>query len=197
MSRSHLARADLLMIVLTAVGLLVSMAAHGIEAPVKTAVYVLSPLPTAAPSPAPTAGWWSDSQFLTPTLPSLAPLPGLPEVQLGTMPGTGMAAGQPVPFEVLACPTDWAKIAEIRTGKPGWWQLVGTALLPDLWYWKGEISTDGQGWTLLYKTERPVENGPLLDFLTRTVPKGSYQIRLMVVDHTGNYPEPCVVQVRV
>ena len=86
-------------------------------------------------------------------------------------------------------------ITAITTGKTGWWNITGTAEIPNLEYWKGEISADGQGWTMLYRSAQPVRAGLLIEFNTRTVPAGTYQVRLLAVDRTGNYPAPCVIQV--
>ena len=60
-----------------------------------------------------------------------------------------------------------------------------------------ELSADGQGWTVLYRSEGPVAAGQLIEFNTRTVPRGSYQLRLMAVDKTGNYGPPCTVALTV
>jgi hypothetical protein len=39
----------------------------------------------------------------------------------------------------------------------------------------------------------PVQDGLLIEFNTRTMPRGDYQLRLTAVDRIGNYPEPCVI----
>ena len=40
-------------------------------------------------------------------------------------------------------------------------------------------------------------DGLLIEFNTRTVPKGAYQLRLLAVDRTGNYGEPCTVGITI
>ncbi len=87
------------------------------------------------------------------------------------------------------------KITAITEARPGWWSIRGTADIPDLAYWKGEISSNGQSWNMLYRSSSPVRDDVLIDFNTGTVPRGAYQIRLTAVHRTGNYPEPCIVQV--
>ena len=81
----------------------------------------------------------------------LPKLPGLPR------PGfQGVAAqepGQKVAFQVVSCPTAGVRIADIRTAQPGWWQISGTASIPNLWYWKAEISADGSHWANLVRAE--------------------------------------------
>lgn len=178
----------LLAVLAAAFGLLAAVAQRGFNRPVG---WAFSPLPAVTATPAPAGGWW-DHVTLTP--PALPKLPALPQVELGGS-GGGAQTGQPVAFQVVACPTAGVTIAGISTGKAGWWNITGTAEIPNLAYWKGEISADGQGWTMLYRSAQPVRNGLLIEFNTRTVPAGSYQLRLLAVDRTGNYPEPCVIQI--
>jgi len=178
----------LVVVVAVAFGLLAGIAQREFNRPVS---FAASPLPTVTPTGTPAGGWW-DHVTLTP--PPLSPLPKLPAVGLGGAAG-GVQAGQPVAFQVLACPTGGVAISAITTAKAGWWNITGTAEIPNLEYWKGEISADGKGWTMLYRSPQPVRAGLLIEFNTRTVPAGTYQIRLLAVDRTGNYPAPCTIQV--
>ena len=79
-------------------------------------------------------------------------------------------------------------------------QVMGTANLENLDYYKVEFAAaDNPGqWGLITDLHHnPVANG-LLDVWDTTVfPNGSYRLRLIVVDNTGNYPEPCEVSVVV
>jgi hypothetical protein len=104
---------------------------------------------------------------------------------------------QGVPFQVAACPAQGVAITAITEARPGWWNIRGTVDIPDLAYWKGEIAANGQSWNMLYRSSSPVRDGVLIEFNTGTVPRGAYQIRLTAVDRTGNYPEPCIIQVSV
>jgi len=150
-------------------------------------------LPTATVTMAPTPGWWATVPVTA--TPALTGLPGLPKVGLSRGAG-GLQAGEPVQFATLSCPRADVKITAVSTaGKPGWWNIVGTAAIPNQEYWKGELSPNGQGWTMLYRSNAAVQDGTLIEFNTRTVPRGDYQIRLTAVDRTGNYPEPCVIRV--
>ena len=170
--------------------LLAAVADRGFDRPVG---FAAAPLPTVTPTFTPTPGWWASVPVTaTPTLPGL---PGLPHVSLSG--GTAsQSAGAPVPFSVLSCPRgDVKSMAATTGGKAGWWNITGTAAIPNQEYWKGEISADGQGWTPLYRSNAAVQGGTLIEFNTRTVPAGAYQIRLLAVDRTGNYPEPCVISV--
>lgn len=189
---------DIFALTLVAIGILVSLAVGFKSEPNKQAKAVHSPLALPSPTPTATLGWWDNGRFITPTMPVLGKLPGLPSVSLGGGPGNGSAAaGQPISFQTLSCPTATVRIEQIVTGKPGWWVIQGTANIANLSYWKGELSPDGSHWTMLYRSESPVKQGTLINFLTRTVPPGTYQLRLTAVDRTGNYPPPCIVQVKL
>lgn len=190
-------RVDVILLALVALAILVGLAAisaRGFARPpdVVDGLAVV-PLPTATVTAAPTPGWWATVPVTA--TPALAGLPGLPKVSLGGS-GGGLNAGQPVQFETLNCPRADVKITSITTaGKAGWWNIMGTAAIPNQEYWKGELSADGQGWTMLYRSNAAVRDGLLIEFNTRTVPRGAYQLRLTAVDRTGNYPEPCVIRV--
>ncbi len=170
--------------------LLAAVADRGFDRPVG---FAASPLPTVTPTFTPTPGWWASVPVTaTPPLPGL---PGLPHVSLSGG-AASHSAGAPVPFSVLSCPRGDVKITAVTTGsRAGWWNIAGTAAIPNQEYWKGEISADGAGWTMLYRSNAAVQGGTLIEFNTRTVPAGAYQIRLLAVDRTGNYPEPCVISV--
>jgi len=179
----------LAVVVALALGLLAAVADRGFSRPVDVA---FSPLPTVPPTAAPTPGWWAAVPV---TATPLAGLPGLPKLDLNGS-GGGLQAGQPVEFETLSCPRADVKITAVTSaGKAGWWNIAGTAAIPNQEYWKGELSPNGQGWTMLYRSNAAVQDGLLIEFNTRTVPRGAYQLRLTAVDRTGNYPEPCVIGV--
>lgn len=151
-------------------------------------------LPTVTLQPSPTGGWW-DAVSLTP--PALPALPGVPAPGTGALGVGGASGGEDVAFSVVACPQPTVKITKIVTAKPPWWNVYGAAAIPNLEYWKAELSADGQGWALLYRSAAAVGDGLLIEFNTRTVPKGAYQLRLLAVDRTGNYGEPCTVGITI
>ena len=198
MSDTVRARLDILVLLALTGGILALFAAiadREFRRPVPVAA---KPLATVTPTAEATPGWWATVPVTaTPALPGL---PRLPKVSLSGGAG-GLQAGDPVAFSVVTCPRADVKITAITTaGKPGWrastpyvWNIVGTAAIPNQGYWKGELSADGQGWTMLYRSKAVVQDGLLIEFNTRTVPAGAYQIRLTAVDRTGNYPEPCVI----
>jgi len=185
-------RLDLAIPVLALTMGLVGLALTGGRMP-KPALTAWTPVAVATdtPTPTPTEGWWAEVSFETPTP---VPLPTLPKI---TLEGWG-DTGEEVPFTVLSCPRDDVKISGIYVSKRRlWWDVHGTAAIPDLWYWKAEISPDGERWTMLYASGAPVAGGLLLEFNTATVAPGVYHLRLTAVDKTGNFPEPCEVLVEV
>ena len=161
---------------------------------------------TSRPRPMPTAtvDWWSRTKLAEVELPKL---PNLPGISLsGATKSNGYVGGQPVPFEMLSCPTGTVRIDKVVTAnRAGWWNVSGTATVENFWYWKVELSSDGNHWTVLHSGQTPVAPalsgvegaGLLLEFLTTTVKRGTYQLRLMAVDQQGNYPEPCIVKVTI
>ncbi len=95
----------------------------------------------------------------------------------------------------------------VRITSPGVNQRVsgnvairGTAQHPNFQYYKIEV---GQGsnpgsWTVVGQLRRaPVSNGLLETFNSGAYPAGTYTLRLVVVDQTGNFPEPCRVTIVV
>ncbi len=175
---------------LTVLGLLAVIARREAERPLPPPELADLPSPTATVTATP--GWWGSASM---TPPAQASMPGLPTVELSAK--AGVKQGAPVQFKTLSCPRADVKIEDVTGGqRRGWWNLYGSAAIPNQWYWKGEISADGKGWQMLYRSEAPVQGGLLIEFNTRTVPAGTYQVRLTAVDRTGNYPEPCVIEVK-
>jgi LysM repeat protein len=76
----------------------------------------------------------------------------------------------------------------------------GTATIDNFWYYKLEFAYGEwpAEWFLIEDLHyEPVVSGYLGDWKTGALPEGVYQLRLVVVDGTGNYPQPCQVQVNV
>ena len=74
----------------------------------------------------------------------------------------------------------------------------GTAILEDFWYYKLEYRADGlDNWHYITGKHDPVIDGVLGSFDTRIVPDGTYFLRLVIVDGTGNYPPPCEITVHI
>ena len=187
------ARLDILVLLALTGGILALFAAIADREFRRPVAVATKPLATVTPTVESTSGWWATVPVTA--TPALVGLPGLPKISLSGG-ASGLQAGEPMAFSVVNCPRGDVKITAVTTaGKPGWWNIVGTAAIPNQEYWKGELSPNGQGWTMLYRSNAAVQDGLLIEFNTRTVPAGAYQIRLTAVDRTGNYPEPCVIGV--
>lgn len=77
-------------------------------------------------------------------------------------------------------------------------QIVGSAKIEDFEYYKFEYRPLGANeWTFLQRFNVPVVGGVLGAWDTATVPPGKYALRLIVVNISGNYPEPCVISLEV
>jgi hypothetical protein len=77
-------------------------------------------------------------------------------------------------------------------------QVMGTASIDNFWYYKIEIGVGraASDWSVVGDLHyAPVSNGVLETVNTSALPPGEYSLRLVVVDKTGNFPEPCVVHV--
>lgn len=154
--------------------------------PTPTVLVVLPPTPTPPPL------------LPTPT-PTFTPRPRLspsPPPQLVT-PTSEAATPTPRPPD---CPNPGVRISEPGTGAQvsGVVQLIGSANIPNFSYYKFEFRGNGFGdWTFIQRFDQPVSGGVLGAWDTRSVGSGEYELRLVVVDITGNYPTPCVVRLTV
>ena len=134
----------------------------------------------------------------TPTRMRPTPLPivVLTEQAPTAMPTPPPSPPPPPPF----CPNSLARL--VAPGQyavvSGTVQIMGTADLPNFDYYKIEYASAGNPneWALITDLRRSTVKEGLLDtWNTTAFPNGPYRLRLMVVDNTGNYPEPCEVSV--
>jgi len=81
----------------------------------------------------------------------------------------------------------------------GWVSIIGTAVVGDFDYYKVEYGAGANPdeWSWLYSGGSQVGNGTLAVWDASALPCGTYSIRVVVVDTTGNYPPPCQVTVVV
>ncbi|MBC7121539.1 MAG: hypothetical protein H5T33_08270, partial [Candidatus Methanosuratus sp.] len=70
-------------------------------------------------------------------------------------------------------------------------EIAGTAISPNFSYYKVEFSIDSERWSPVdgdaYKHETQVNEGALATWDTTLYPDGTYWLRAVVVDNTGNY----------
>jgi len=76
-------------------------------------------------------------------------------------------------------------------------EIRGTADIENFWYYKVEFAAGDSPseWAYLGGGREAVSEGLLLVWDVSGLPAGSYTLRLTVVDRTGNYPQPCDLQV--
>jgi hypothetical protein len=137
------------------------------------------PPPTATPTPAPT--------------PTPRPTRRPPPTPAPTPEATA-------PVRPPACPHPGAAIASPGNGQVvrGDTPIIGTASIENFQFFKLEWSVAGnEQWNWFAGSETPAVGTVLGVFRAGDLPPGHYVIRLVVVDHTGNYPTPCLVTVVV
>ncbi|MGQ9594545.1 MAG: hypothetical protein ACUVXH_08460 [Anaerolineae bacterium] len=154
--------------------------------PAATPTLLFLPTPSATPAP-PTSTPTATATRLRPTRPAL-PTP----------------TETPTPRPVAPppqCPNPAARITAPGAGATvsGVVQFTGTANVENFQYYKLELGVGPSPteWAFLFSKETPVVDGPLGSWDSAAVPPGTYTIRLVVVDRTGNYPPPCQVTLQV
>ncbi len=165
--------------------------------------------PTATPTPpveippSPTPPTLLPTPTRTPT--STATPPPLPlEDGLPTFTPPPSAAQQPAELprpqaQPAVCPTAGVQIFQPSSGAAvdGLVQVQGSATHDNFQYYKFEFRVPGNEWAFIARYDAPVPSGVLGAWNSDTVPPGSYEFRLVVVDQSGNYPTPCVIQLNV
>jgi hypothetical protein len=178
-------------------------------------VFVLSNPMLSSPSPTPEP---TTTETASPLLAStLTPTPPPP-----TVTPTAVATPERPTRPVRPTPTAGASVTEtpvvrpaacanpnVRITSPGMNQVVqgnmpvrGSADIPGFQYYKVEVGPGAnpkdQEWTVVGELHQtPVSGGVLETFNGAAYPPGSYTLRLVVVDQTGNFPEPCRVTITV
>jgi hypothetical protein len=105
----------------------------------------------------------------------------------------------------VACPNPGVSITSpgVNQAVQGNVPIFGTANLPNLDYYKIEVGRgpNPQGeheWTVVgLLHHNSVSGGQLETFNSDAYPPGTYTLRLVVVDATGNFPDPCRVTINV
>ena len=143
------------------------------------------PPPTTTPTPAPVAAEPTPQptpRLATPTATS-APSSPTPAIRLPLCPNPGAAIASPGNGQIVT--------GEVR--------VTGAANINGFQFYKLEWSPSGgpAQWNWFAGSEAPVVGGVLGVFNAAGLPAGAYTIRLVVVDNTGNYPDPCLVTVTI
>jgi hypothetical protein len=161
------------------------------------------PAPTATTGPlvAPTLTSTPAPPTITPTATATVVRPTRPVRPTDT---PDASATEALPVAPPACPNP-----NVRLTSPGLNQAVqgnvrvqGTANIANFQYYKVEVGPGtnprDHEWTVVGQLHRnPVAGGVLETFNSVAYPVGTYTLRLVVVDQTGNYPQPCRVTISV
>ena len=141
------------------------------------------------PTPTPTTGPPTITPTPRPTRPPRPP--ATPEVTLTPM---------PEPVVLPNCPDSRARLTSptVNAVLKGAVEITGSANIDNFDFYKFELRAAGAtDWSTLEMFRDPVADGSLGTWNTSALPAGAYTFRLVVVDKTGNYPEPCEVQVTI
>jgi hypothetical protein len=167
------------------------------ETPMLALVLTPSPIPTIPPQPTATPAPTATSALLPTVAPIATPLPQVPDTPTPEG-GEAEGAGGLAP----ACTSAGTQILAPNNGDhvSGVVEILGTASLPEFSFYKFEIRWPGtEEWVTLQTFDRPVAGGLLGTWDTAPLAgqPGTYGFRLVVVDNTGNFPEPCAISVVV
>lgn len=127
--------------------------------------------------------------LVDPPPPTSAPGPtNIPSTPHATPTSTGGAGVCSTPDAYFSRP----HVGDVLSGVASFY---GTATNPAFDFYKLELRQEGasqpSAFTTFVTSNEPVVNGLLGQLDTSAFPNGEYWVRLVVVDRTGNYPEPC------
>jgi hypothetical protein len=163
------------------------IAANTPTPPPPTVQPTLSPTPSPTPQPTATA-----AATATPTA-TPPPPPPSPTVAPPS-PTPNLAQGQPPQCanagSVITRPGNGARVN-------GLVEFNGTAAIENFDYYKFELRLPNGQWAYLSHYPAAVNQGVLGFWNSDTVAPGEYDLRLVVVNSIGNYPEPCMVRLVV
>ena len=148
-----------------------------------------TPIPGEIPAPVPTGTGTPATSKRADRLPTATPKPTRPQPPTPT---PAPPANCPDPRSMITSPVNGATIRGIVP-------FMGTAYLDNLQYYKFEYRPLGApDWQFLTQFDYTwVEDDKLMDWHTYTVAPSTYDVRLIVVDMSGNYPPPCEIRVTV
>ncbi len=107
---------------------------------------------------------------------------------------------QAPPVGMSGCIPDQIMLTAPKPGElvSGVVELTGTADIPNLAFFKYEISSMGSNiWATVSAGDTLRKNEKLGDWDTTTLPNGDYFLRLVLIDNAATPIEPCVIAVRV
>jgi hypothetical protein len=147
-----------------------------------TPTVLLQPTPSSSPGP-----------------PTLTPTPRPTRTPRPTQTPETTPTPTPKPVVLPNCPNSGVRLTNptVNAVLKGAVEIRGSANIGEFQFYKFEIkgeTTSGE-WRTIATNDTPVTDGFLGVWDTSALPAGAYAFRLVVVDKTGNYPEPCEVNV--
>jgi hypothetical protein len=192
-----LAVAALVILVMAAVFVLANLGLPTLTPP----PVVQIPTVTTGPLVAPTLTATSAPPTITPTASATPERPTRPVRPTATLEVTATVT---LPVQSPACPNPNVQLTSPGTNQvvSGNFPVRGIANIASFQYYKVEIAPgpnpQDHEWTVVGQLHStPVAGGVLETFNSDAYPVGTYTLQLVVVDQTGNYPEPCRVTVSV
>jgi hypothetical protein len=149
------------------------------------------PTPTVLLQPTPTP---------TPGMPTATPTPIPTRTPRPTRTPEATLTPTPKPVVLPNCPNIQARLTNptVNAVLKGPVEITGSANIDNFDYYKFEVRHAGATeWSTLQLFRERVDDGVLGIWDTSALPAGDYTFRLVVVDKTGNYPEPCEVNVTI
>ena len=165
------------------------------ETPVISLLFTPTANPTQAAPPTATAAPTATSGSVPTVGPIATPLDRVPDTPVPTPSVEGEEA-----LLTAACTSAGTQIISPKNGDrlSGVVEVLGTANLPNFSFYKFELQwPDTDEWVTVQSFDVPVAGGFLGNWDTTGLAgqPGNYKFRLVVVDNTGNFPEPCVISV--
>jgi hypothetical protein len=152
------------------------------------------------PTPTPTGTALVEAAYITPTLPlpettPTSTVPRRPRPTARPQP-TAPPANTPTPGPVRPrCPDPRAVITSpgINAQVSGMVPILGSATHDDFQFYKLEsgAGADPAVWSYFDGGDRPVRGGQLGTLNAGALAPGTYSVRIVVVDASGNFPPPC------
>jgi len=158
------------------------------------------PTPTNTPLPATMTPTITPTRLFTTPAPIESPTVDLEAVAVENPPTATPAPVAPPPAAAAACPDPRSQITSPGDGQTlsGYVTMTGSATHDQFQYYKVEYAPAGStGFNYLTGGNSPVNNGVLIGFDSANLGNGSWTLRLLVVDQTGNFPDPCQVTVQI
>lgn len=149
------------------------------------------------PTPTPTLGPPTATPSPAPTRTRRPPTTRTPEA-------TPTPTPEPVVLPLPDCPNPQARLTNptVNAVLKGAVEIMGSAYYEEtdkFDYYKFEFQRQGETeWSFIQDFKEPVADGILGSWsIPPSLPAGAYTFRLVVVDKTGNYLEPCEVEVTI